>query len=186
MRVLLTCGPGATSARSWDRFFGRGPRCGRARHRFLRGLHLHRVGSGDPDDSQGSARRHPGRPRGLRRGRPPGRALERSARRSQSGGDLRDQPPARRASPRRREPASRFVCSSSCSNYGPPATRWSTRFAAQPRDALRRVEGAGGAGHLRARGRRLQSRPSSARPRPMACRRATASTSSSTTSSPGP
>ena len=129
-----------------------------------------------------------GRPRGLRRRRPPGRAVQRPAR------------PARpRASPTtinhrgsvapRREGASaagvtRFVYASSCSVYGAGGDERAHRgVRARSADRLRRVQGAGrDATCGRWRDDELHARRSCATPPPSAPRRACASTSCSTTS----
>ncbi len=74
-----------------------------------------------PDSAQGHPRRHARAPRRHRRRRPPGRHLQRPARRPQPGDHLRHQPPGRRrAWPTAAKAAGvdRFVFSSSCSLYG--------------------------------------------------------------------
>ena len=103
----------------------------------------------------GRPRRHRGGPRGVRRGRPPGGAVERPDRRPQRAVDVRHQPrrDARRRAGgeggRRRAVRLRFVVLDVRRvGRGRPARR---ERAAPPADGLRRVEGAGGGGPGRAR-----------------------------------
>ena len=80
----------------------------------------------------------------------------------------------------------RFLLASSCSNYGKAGDDDARRDRrAEPGDGLWRIQGPFGAGHRHARRRRLLPDLSCGRPPPTACRRASASTSCSTTWSPG-
>ncbi len=110
---------------------GRRPRGRRARRRLLRRLRLRaaarrRARAATSTSATSTARR----PRGLRRRRPPRRAVERPARRPQPGAHLRHQPP--RVGPAGARWPRRRACAASCSrrraaSTAPAATSCSTR-----------------------------------------------------------
>ena len=130
------------------------------RQRPVRALHLRgrRRDRRGAQHSQGRARRHGARPRGLRRRDPPGRALERSAERSQSRGHLRHQSPGERPSGRLGEERRRRALPAGVvlQQLRPRRRRHGRRDRrAQPGHRLRAVEGVVGARHRPSGRRRL-------------------------------
>ena len=133
----------------------------RARHQPVRQPRVRRD-PGRPRARGRHPRRHRRGARRLRRRHPPRRALQRPARQPRPGDHLRGQPPRERRAgarrPRGRRPALPLL------ELVQHLRRRRRRHAARrerglpPGHALRRVEGAGGAGHRHARHRRLHPR----------------------------
>ena len=126
------------------------------------------------------------RPRRLRRGAPPRRALQRPARQPQPAGDLRHQPPGLGPPRRARQGGRRaalplLLLVQHLRRAGRRLPRRERRV--QPGDALRRSPRCAPSATRRAGRRRASARPTCATPPPTASRRGCASTSCSTTSS---
>ena len=179
----------ATSDPSWRRFSRRRPRRGRARHLLLRRLRLRRSAGLRAGARRRRARRSGRGARGLRRDRPPCRALERSARGLQPGLDLRDQP-GRHDHPRsgcesgrRQKVRVRLLLQHVRPGRGRRAARRGSSTAAA--DALRGVEGLRGGRRCSSSPTRTSRRSSCGMRRSTASRLDFGSTSCSTTSLPG-